>query len=99
MKTYTLESRLLYWLFVFGIPVIGAVTSGFFIWLAASRPMPTGPTVFFIFWFIAMLWGGYRQATMPHTIQVTDTGTIRFVGTQEDHERRTLGCDLGKGVG
>jgi hypothetical protein len=80
MKTYTLESRLMYWLFVLVIPVLGVVAGATWIWIAVSRSESTQMIVFGILWFIAMLWGGYRQSTMPHTIQVTDTGTIRFVG-------------------
>lgn len=81
--TYTVESKLQYWLFVYLVPFLTVGTGVGFIWITASGPDRDSAATWGLasVWFCAVLWGCYRQATMPHTIEVTDTGTIRFVGT------------------
>ena len=80
---YTLESKLQYWLFVFVMPFLAFTTAGGLIWIWASGSDVASAAAwsFFALWFSAILWNCYQQSTMPHTIEVTDTGTIRFVGT------------------
>jgi hypothetical protein len=50
-------------------------------WFATRPGQDSGPVWFLPPWFAAVLWGTYRSATMPHTIQTTREGEVRFVGT------------------
>src|SRR5262245_43177655 len=81
--TYTLESRIQYWLFVVGIPIFALATSFGIVWIRLHDS--EGNTgigwAAIALWFGALAWGLYRQSVIPHTIELTNTGTIRFVGT------------------
>jgi hypothetical protein len=81
MSEYRLQSRVMYWLFALALPCLMVGTSVLFIWVATRPGQDRGPLWFFPLWFAAVLWGSYRSATMPHTIQIMETGDLRFVGT------------------
>ena len=82
MKTYSVDSKVFYWIFVVVIPVALVAFGTLWIWLVARDSSADRSIVWFgVLWLLAVLWGCYRQVTMPHSIEVTDAGTIRFVGT------------------
>jgi len=81
MRQYRIQSTALYRLFVAAVPIFSVAAGGFVIWTAATEP-ELGPLVWFaVAWFAFMLYGCYQMVTMPHTIEVTDAGMIRFGGT------------------
>ena len=81
MKTYSVDSKVMYWLFVAVIPCLMVGFGSLWIWLTARDASQDRGVIWFgVLWMIAVLWGCYRQVTMPHSIEVTETGTIRFVG-------------------
>ncbi|HET7584988.1 MAG TPA: hypothetical protein VFK13_08775 [Gemmatimonadaceae bacterium] len=81
MKTYSLDSKLLYVLYVVVMPVIFLVVGAFILWTSTHGTTDGHfPVWIGVIWLAMMAWGIYRTSSMPHTIQVTNTGTIRFVG-------------------
>jgi hypothetical protein len=81
VKEYRLHSRVMYWLFVVALPCLMVGTGVGYVWIVTRSGQDMGPGWLPAVWFSAVLWGGYRSATMPHTIQVAETGIVRFVGT------------------
>ena len=77
MKTYTIQSKFRYWLFAMILPFSFVCFGVLFIYLTVTKG---GPVWFVLIWLALMLIGFYRQVTMPHSIELTDTGFIRFVG-------------------
>ncbi len=81
MKTYTVDSRVTYWVFVGGAPC-------FFAAFGAPLVVDSAAGLFALHWrdtvvvaWLSLLaWGTYGWITMPHTIEVTETGDIRLVG-------------------
>jgi hypothetical protein len=86
--TYRLDSKLQYWLFVAAIPIAVLATAVGVVWLRLHSPEANDSTgwIFIALWLGAILWGCYRQAAMPHTIKLTDTAMIRFVGALRTSE-------------
>ncbi len=80
MKRYRVQSKMLYWVFVAVTPVFSVAVGGFWISTAASQPQWVPLVWFGVVWLAAMLYGCYQMVTMPHTIEVAETGVIRFVG-------------------
>lgn len=71
----------MYWLFVVVMPCFFVTFGSFWIWLVVSDASQGRGLIWLgALWMLAVLWGCYRQVMMPHSIEVTETGTIRFVG-------------------
>jgi hypothetical protein len=81
VRTYKFETRTTYALFVMVVPWVVLAGGVAVIVMALSQGDNPGMLVFLGLWWAPMLFGVYRQATMPHTIEVGDDGRIRFVGT------------------
>lgn len=77
MKTYTIQSKFRYWLFAMILPLILVCFGVLFVYLTVTRG---GPVWFALIWLALILIGSYQQVTMPHSIELTDIGFIRFVG-------------------
>jgi hypothetical protein len=81
VKTYTVDSKALYWLFVVGLPCFLVAFGGLWLWTVEHDPRSGRGVVWFgVVWMIAVLWGCYRQTVMPHSVEMTDRGAIQFVG-------------------
>jgi hypothetical protein len=81
VKTYTVDSKALYWIFVAGVPCFIVAFGSLCLWIAGHDPRSGQGVVWLgVVWMTVALWGSYRQASMPHSIEVTDRGTIQFVG-------------------
>jgi len=71
----------MYWLYVIGIPCFFVAFGALWIWvLVRDYSSSQGQFWFGVIWLLLMVWGSFRYITMPHTIEVTDAGSIRFVG-------------------
>ena len=85
MKEYRLSSRPLYWLFVGIMPCLFVGGGAVWMWAVAFGPGPDRGLVWLgVLWWLLMLVGCYRQVRVPHTIEVSDAGAIRFVGKFRD---------------
>jgi hypothetical protein len=62
------------------LPLLCVVFSLGFLWVATRHGQHDVPLWFAIVWSAGMLWGSYRSARIPHTIQVTDAQEIRLLG-------------------
>jgi hypothetical protein len=81
LKTYTVDSKAIYFLFVVVLPVSIVAFGLLWIWVGVRDPSQNVGMVWFgVVWLVLVVWGGYRQATMPETIQLLESGTIRLVG-------------------
>jgi len=75
------HSKALYWLFVVGLPCFLVAFGGLWLWTVEHDPRSGKGAIWFgVVWMIMVLWGCYRQAVMPHSVEMTDSGAIRFVG-------------------
>jgi hypothetical protein len=72
VRTYSVDSKLQYWLVVFGV-----------LWLGVAAQDPSvgaGGMWFGLVWLLVVAWSSGRFVAMPHTIEMPDGGPIRFVG-------------------
>jgi phosphotransferase system glucose/maltose/N-acetylglucosamine-specific IIC component len=82
MNAYSVQSKAIHWLFVVLIPCLMIGTGILWTWIVVSRPnQDAGLLCFGALWWGLVMFGVYRQVTMPHTIEFPETGNIRFVGT------------------
>ena len=81
MDSFKVQSNGMYWLFVVLIPILMIATGIGWLWIYVLQPNhDVGPLLFDILWWGLMIFGVYKQATMPHTIEFMETGDIRFIG-------------------
>lgn len=80
MRQYTFDSKFAYWLYAAVMPCLFLVVGVVFLLMAFKRPASGPPLWFFALWLAGVLYSGYRTVTMPHTIEVTSDGLIRFTG-------------------
>lgn len=83
MRTYQLQSMAKYWLYAAVIPCIAVLTGIGWIWIASARSTSGqggAPVWLGVLWLAWVVWGMYRYVTMPHTIELSESGSIRFVG-------------------
>jgi len=82
--TYRLQSMAMYSLYAAVVPCLAVLTGIFWLWITIAQPPGSrggGPVWFGVLWLAWVLWALKRYVTMPHTIEITDDGYIKFVGT------------------
>jgi hypothetical protein len=69
-----------YWLHATVLPLLLVLGGIVWIWIAISQPSGA-PVWFGVLWLAWVAWGMKRYVTMPHTIELTDDGLVKFIGT------------------
>jgi len=66
---------------VVGLPCFLVAFGGLWLWTVEHDPRSGKGAIWFgVVWMIMVLWGCYRQAVMRYSVEMTDSGAIRFVG-------------------
>jgi hypothetical protein len=67
----------MYITFVIVMPLSFVLLGAMTLYVAFTQ---NGPVWFGVVWSILVLYGGYQSLSMPHRIEVTESGEIRFIG-------------------
>jgi hypothetical protein len=74
----------MYWLHATVLPCLLVLAGVGWIWMTTAQPQGSqggAPVWFGVIWLAWVVWAMKRYVTMPHTIEITDDGRIKFVGT------------------